>query len=78
MGLAAPFKEGDTVQLKSGGPVMTVATIQSGVYMGVEQHTVTCQWFDTSGVLKAGKFMSGQLVIERQEHYASASAEPYA
>ena len=35
----ARFKRGDTVKLKSGGPVMTVASAD-------KEDQVTCQWFD--------------------------------
>lgn len=35
------FKEGDTVQLKSGGPVMTVDSDQG-------DGTVWCIWFSTA------------------------------
>jgi uncharacterized protein YodC (DUF2158 family) len=36
--VAVPLKAGDTVQLKSGGPVMTVAAV-------AENGAVTCSWF---------------------------------
>ena len=41
------FKIGDQVQLKSGGPVMTVAGVVEG-HPGVMNHAeghVRCQWF---------------------------------
>jgi len=44
------FKVGDTVQLKSGGPVMTVHSLE-------EHDNVYCSWFDgpkpTGGTFKA-------------------------
>jgi uncharacterized protein YodC (DUF2158 family) len=36
----APFKPGDTVRLKSGGPAMTV--------VAVEGERITCDWFEGS------------------------------
>ncbi|WP_193217584.1 DUF2158 domain-containing protein [Roseobacter sp. TSBP12] len=39
---AAPFKEGDTVLLKSGGPLMTV------VYPASCGGEVQCYWFNAS------------------------------
>jgi len=44
---------GDVVQLKSGGPTMTVNQITSG--------TAYCQWFDKDGALKNGGFQPQQL-----------------
>jgi uncharacterized protein YodC (DUF2158 family) len=39
------FKAGDTVQLKSGGPVMTIKGI--GEYgMGATSDNALCVWFD--------------------------------
>jgi uncharacterized protein YodC (DUF2158 family) len=39
------FKEGDVVQLKSGGPKMTIAGI--GKYgMGADHDSANCVWFD--------------------------------
>jgi uncharacterized protein YodC (DUF2158 family) len=37
---SAPFKPGDTVRLKSGGPAMTV--------VAVEGERITCDWFEGS------------------------------
>ncbi len=39
------FQIGDTVELKSGGPAMTIASLDSS--MGV--HSAHCQWFDRNG-----------------------------
>lgn len=39
------FKKGDTVQLKSGGPLMTVVEIGNFGPMKPEDG-VKCQWFD--------------------------------
>ena len=42
------FKQGDTVRLKSGGPEMTVQS--------VNQENVNVTWFDDKGHLKTGVF----------------------
>jgi uncharacterized protein YodC (DUF2158 family) len=39
------FQIGDTVELKSGGPLMTIARLESE--MGVLR--AQCQWFDQNG-----------------------------
>jgi uncharacterized protein YodC (DUF2158 family) len=48
------FKPGDVVQLKSGGPVMTIKFID-------EDGDVFCEWFDKKDELKAGRFTVHQL-----------------
>jgi uncharacterized protein YodC (DUF2158 family) len=42
------FQIGDTVALKSGGPAMTIARLDSG--MGVLR--AHCQWFDKNGTIQ--------------------------
>ncbi len=44
------FKPGDTVQLNSGGPLMTV--------MAVSGAEVQCQWFDAKKVLQKETFLA--------------------
>lgn len=44
----AGFQVGDTVQVKSGGPVMTVAKIEDG-----KAH---CHWFGSQGKQEFGVF----------------------
>jgi len=44
----ANLKIGDTVRLKSGGPLMTV-TYAEGI-------TLECTWFDSSEKMQFGKF----------------------
>jgi len=39
----AEFKKGDTVRLKSGGPLMTVTNYGESSYEGIK---VWCVWFD--------------------------------
>lgn len=52
-----PLREGTIVQLKSGGPLMTVAWIDS------EYRTTHCNWFDEEGELKSYSFMPEQLKV---------------
>jgi uncharacterized protein YodC (DUF2158 family) len=40
------FNKGDVVQLKSGGPIMTVAELGDFTYGGGPEHGVKCIWFD--------------------------------
>ena len=47
------FKIGDVVQLKSGGPQMTV--------MKIEDSEVTCLWFNAKQEEKNGKYHEGLL-----------------
>lgn len=42
------FKVGDTVRLKSGGPLMCVDRLSPGKAL--------CKWFDTQGVKNSGEF----------------------
>lgn len=46
------FNVGDLVQLKSGGPAMTVA--------GIDSQSVDCTWFD-GPKLTSGSFIAGTL-----------------
>jgi uncharacterized protein YodC (DUF2158 family) len=39
------FFTGQTVKLKSGGPVMTVMGTPAGFGLGMNQNTYVCQWF---------------------------------
>lgn len=47
------FTVGDTVQLKSGGPVMTVQKVING--------RIHCSWFDGKNVLNHGVFQAEAL-----------------
>lgn len=47
------MKSGDLVQLKSGGPVMTVGWVEHG---GAQ-----CNWFDERNELKSAHFATSQL-----------------
>ena len=56
----APFKVGDVVRLKSGGPPMTVTSIESGENDG--GYVVFCIWFNTKGNEKSGHYPAAALV----------------
>jgi uncharacterized protein YodC (DUF2158 family) len=51
----ASFKPGDTVRLKSGGPVMTVTA--------VDGDTILCDWFDGTKKSEA-KFLAAALASD--------------
>ena len=53
------FKKGDTVELKSGGPTMTIEKYKWEVgydYSKESDHIVICTWFDTKGDLQTRPF----------------------
>jgi uncharacterized protein YodC (DUF2158 family) len=54
--MAQQFQAGDTVQLKSGGPVMTV--VEYGKYSVVEGYK--CRWFDDKNNLKEDVFTEAE------------------
>lgn len=47
------FKVGDTVRMKSGGPLMTVSNINDGA--------VYCEWFGADGKVARDSFRPEQL-----------------
>lgn len=49
------IEKGDTVQLKSGGPTMTVQVCS--------QNLAYCVWFDEEATRKEGSFEVGTLVV---------------
>jgi uncharacterized protein YodC (DUF2158 family) len=51
------FQAGDRVQLKSGGPVMTIDSEDDGKWW--------CVWFDQKGEQKGGTFGSHMLIKMR-------------
>jgi uncharacterized protein YodC (DUF2158 family) len=53
-GRMAQFKEGETVRLKSGGPLMTVKNVQTN-------GDLWCEWFDKSEKLQGNSFKPGTL-----------------
>ncbi|MCK9517342.1 MAG: YodC family protein [Ottowia sp.] len=50
------LKVGDTVRLKSSGPLMTVNAI--------DNDSIKCQWFDGNNSLQEGVFHKDQLEVE--------------
>jgi len=61
----APFKVGDVVKLKSGGPPMTVSSVESGE--GEGGYVVFCIWFNSKGNEKSGHYPAASLVpVEAQ------------
>jgi len=50
------FQLGDTVRLKSGGPIMTVSAI--------DDSTVECTWFGADGEVKFHHFRAAMLEKE--------------
>jgi uncharacterized protein YodC (DUF2158 family) len=52
------FKKGDVVRLKSGGPWMTIVS--------VEGNTAECQWFDEKQVVKNDEF-EFELLMKRDD-----------
>jgi len=50
------FKEGETVRLKSGGPLMTISTIDK------ESNLANCEWFDSKKEFRAADFYLTSLV----------------
>ncbi len=48
-----PFKEGDVVVLKSGGPLMTVLRVARDIHTN---EAVVCCWFDDTKALRSGTF----------------------
>jgi uncharacterized protein YodC (DUF2158 family) len=52
----ADFQKGNTVRLKSGGPIMTIETIDARAYLGgSEKDHARCQWFEKNE-LETGVF----------------------
>ena len=65
MSAQVEFSKGDTVRLKSGGPLMTVQVCS--------QNLVYCVWFDDEATRKEGSFESRTLEkAEPQEPGANA------
>ncbi len=52
----AEFKAGDTVRLKSGGPLMTIHSIKNG--------EAWCQWFDEKEEAKEKFFLMTSLIAD--------------
>lgn len=52
------FYSGDIVQLKSGGPEMTVSHYNSNI---PDDKKIICTWFDKNNELKSATFIEDQL-----------------
>lgn len=61
--LTKPYA-GQKVQLKSGGPIMTVGTVCMSAYLP-RDYLATCSWFD-SNKLDRGDFLAACLNEVRQ------------
>ena len=62
--MAQQFKAGDTVKLKSGGPVMTVVEYGSFTMGSVDGYK--CRWFDEKNKLTEGVFSEDELEMAVQ------------
>lgn len=60
--MAAAFQVGDIVQLKSGGPAMTVHSVPDGPY----DNFYYCQWF-AGKKLESGRFARDSLQLAPTE-----------
>jgi uncharacterized protein YodC (DUF2158 family) len=56
-----PFKIGDVVRLKSGGPPMTVTSVEMGE--GEAGYVIFCIWFNAKGNEKSGHYPAATLVL---------------
>lgn len=65
------YKVGDTVKLKSGGPIMTVHDTPKTQTFGNQTH-YTCQWF-AGKKLESGHFERDQLEPAKPEPVANGS-----
>jgi len=57
----APFKVGDVVRLKSGGPAMTVTSLENGEREA--GYVIFCIWFNEKGNEKSGHYPAAALVF---------------
>lgn len=60
--MSEKFKVGDVVRLKSGGPDMTVTSVDPVDYVhSVRKDLASCSWFDAKAVLQKGRFQDAEL-----------------
>ncbi|WP_299459050.1 DUF2158 domain-containing protein [uncultured Microscilla sp.] len=52
----AELKEGDVVELKTGGPTMVVNELLKSPHSGHFNNQVLCKWFDSSDEVKEAEF----------------------
>lgn len=62
--MAEQLKAGDTVRLNSGGPLMTIYSIDS------ENQTALCEWFDKKD-LKSSSFKLTSLMADDDDVHIS-------
>jgi uncharacterized protein YodC (DUF2158 family) len=55
------FNVGDSVQRKSGGPVMRVIARFSGFGIAAGVNNYSCQWHDEEGIEQEGEFLENEL-----------------
>jgi len=60
------IKEGDLVELKSGGPRMTVARIMDTEETGEKEKTANCNWFNDKDVPQNASFPLSNLKFIRK------------
>jgi uncharacterized protein YodC (DUF2158 family) len=60
------FFTGQTVKLKSGGPVMTVMGTPAGFGLGLNQNVYVCQWFSGKSY-KQAEFPAANLKLAAPE-----------
>lgn len=69
--MTAEIQPGDVVQLKSGGPMMTVAMVGEAQTTG--EMTVWCEWFDEKKQAQKGTF---SLIAVNKTDQQESSAPP--
>jgi uncharacterized protein YodC (DUF2158 family) len=62
--MAQKFNAGDVVQLKSGGPVMTVDGYENDAYIGLSEDQVVCKWFSKE-VVQTSVFHHDTLALSK-------------
>jgi len=60
----AEFEIGDTVQLHSGGPLMTIKEINSQILI--------CRWFDKDDKLQSSKFNTAEIYFKNNKQEKSS------
>ncbi|CAO3453251.1 hypothetical protein [Azospirillum argentinense] len=72
--MAEEFKPGDVVQLKSGGPKMTVQSAGESAMTGIP--FAYCSWFDKAGNRKTEEFAPASLVKVGDDGGKGSDPEP--
>jgi uncharacterized protein YodC (DUF2158 family) len=68
------FKSGDLVVLKSGGPVMTIDTVNTSIFDDDKITGILCVWF-VGETLQRARFDHGALEPEQMEKRATKKDE---